>query len=371
MWSVDRWNHSTLVISGDGSLTAQGCGEAAGIGGSGSGSDVLNIIIESGTINATGSGNGAGIGSSGNGEAFELYIVGGVVNAVGNPGIGASNGAYDECGIEGGVITVNSFYSSSVPAYCIFSEDGGNTYTVYDKATLTGDLTIPEGGELKFADDSEIGMLTIPAGITLTNNGTITCSGSIINNGTITGAGAITGSGSIYNNGTVPSGAPNVKQGPYVEVIDVTGSGHYEAGAIVTIQPDSSAASEGNVFSRWEIINGTLSGVDLTSPALSFPCPDGCVIIRARYDLAAAQLTTPDGEIFTYASASIESGAAARDLARYGGTMKMLNFDGMWLTKAPVGSVLDLNEGAVRVFWVLPRKLPPALPIIPLNSAAS
>ena len=109
---------------GDGSLTAQGGTNGAGIGG-GSGEDGNNITVTGGTVTATGGngassgqGGGAGIGGGNGGDGTNITVNGGTVTATGGTGESTSY-VYDgsrigAAGIGGGFdgdgtsITVNS-----------------------------------------------------------------------------------------------------------------------------------------------------------------------------------------------------------------------------------------------------------------------
>ncbi len=86
-----------ITING-GSVTATGGKWAAGIGGGSSGSGE-NITINGGTVNATGTDGGAGIGGGENGNGEDITINGGKVNA---------SGAYGGAGIGGGVNGIGS-----------------------------------------------------------------------------------------------------------------------------------------------------------------------------------------------------------------------------------------------------------------------
>ena len=95
-----------ITING-GSVTATGGKWAAGIGGAGNGK---NITINGGTVNAAGGDNGgAGIGGGARGSGEAITITGGTVNATGTDG-GAGIGGGDECNgeditITGGTVT--------------------------------------------------------------------------------------------------------------------------------------------------------------------------------------------------------------------------------------------------------------------------
>lgn len=90
-------NKSTLVINGDGKLTAQGGIQAAGIGSSSQAirNPFYKLTINSGTIIATGGKNAAGIGGGQNDTGGEIIINGGNVTAQGGEyGAGIGGGFY-------------------------------------------------------------------------------------------------------------------------------------------------------------------------------------------------------------------------------------------------------------------------------------
>ena len=95
--------------AGSGSLTAEGGGWAAGIGGS-DGKGTNNIIISGGTVTAEGGNYGAGIGGGYGGVGDHITISGGAVTAiggrVGGAGIGGGySGDGDHITITGGKVT--------------------------------------------------------------------------------------------------------------------------------------------------------------------------------------------------------------------------------------------------------------------------
>ena len=118
----------TLTIDGEGQLTAEGKGGAAGIGSSSryDGADCGNIIINGGTIIATGGnygtnlGGGAGIGSSYDHSCGTITINGGNVTATGgydSAGIGKYTST--SCGaitINGGTVTAVSGSNKNAPS---------------------------------------------------------------------------------------------------------------------------------------------------------------------------------------------------------------------------------------------------------------
>ena len=96
--------------AGSGSLTAEGGGWAAGIGGS-DGKGTNNIIISGGTVTAEGGNYGAGIGSGGGSYdgGDHITITGGTVNATGGAWGAGIGGGYgddsDHITITGGTVT--------------------------------------------------------------------------------------------------------------------------------------------------------------------------------------------------------------------------------------------------------------------------
>lgn len=100
----------TLTIKGSGSLYAQGCMGAAGIGGGTASFYYVggNIVINGGEISAMGGLMGAGIGSGAGMTCGNIVINGGFIAAVGGSGgAGIGSGSGGSCGsiaIKGGII---------------------------------------------------------------------------------------------------------------------------------------------------------------------------------------------------------------------------------------------------------------------------
>ena len=184
----------TITING-GAVTANGGSNAAGIGGGGSRGAGGNITINGGTVKATGGSSAAGIGGGADylsgGAGGNITITGGTVTATGNRnGAGIGGGA----GISGGGGESGTFstdengraviFASSISDQSkqdswkgvIFQGADGQVYGT--SVTPTEDFEIPESYTLTIEEGQT---LTIPADITLTNNGTI------VNNGTIDG----------------------------------------------------------------------------------------------------------------------------------------------------------------------------------------
>ena len=102
--------------AGSGSLTAEGGGWAAGIGGS-DGKGTNNIIISGGTVTAEGGNYGAGIGGGYGGVGDHITIGGGAVTAEGGEngaGIGGGySGVGDHITITGGKVTAEGGISGA------------------------------------------------------------------------------------------------------------------------------------------------------------------------------------------------------------------------------------------------------------------
>ena len=130
--------------AGSGSLTAEGGGWAAGIGGS-DGKGTNNIIISGGTVTAEGGNYGAGIGSGGGSYdgGDHITITGGTVTAAGGEwgaGIGGGySGSGENITINSGTVTAaGGSYGAGI---------GGGYGGVGDHITIGGGAVTAEGGE--------------------------------------------------------------------------------------------------------------------------------------------------------------------------------------------------------------------------------
>ena len=130
--------------AGSGSLTAEGGGWAAGIGGS-DGKGTNNIIISGGTVTAEGGNYGAGIGSGGGSYdgGDHITITGGTVNATGGAWGAGIGGGYgddsDHITITGGTVTAEGGnYGAGI---------GGGYGGGGDHITIGGGAVTAEGGE--------------------------------------------------------------------------------------------------------------------------------------------------------------------------------------------------------------------------------
>ena len=129
----------TLTISGNGAITAQALGEAAGIGGGRQNLRCGNIIIESGTVNALGR-SAAGIGGGYQSTCGNILISGGTVSATGHgAGIGAGpEGKIESVTITNGITQIESTGSPlSWPIGPVKGDDNGSP-VIIDGITVTG-----------------------------------------------------------------------------------------------------------------------------------------------------------------------------------------------------------------------------------------
>ncbi len=194
----------TLTISGEGSLTAIGGGEGAGIG-SESYEATSRITITGGTITTTGGEEGAGIGSGWRGAASNITISGGTITANGGylgAGIGSGRGG------NANKITINS---GTVTA----TGNGGGAGIGGGHGGAGTDITIT-GGTVT-AMSSAIGDYTSAgagigggytgAGTDITiTGGTVTAESNAIGERANTGAGIGGGSGGVGNRITISGG---------------------------------------------------------------------------------------------------------------------------------------------------------------------
>jgi len=131
--------------AGSGSLTAEGGGWAAGIGGS-DGKGTNNIIISGGTVTAEGGNYGAGIGCGGGSYdgGDHITITGGTVNATGGAWGAGIGGGYgddsDHITITGGTVTAEGGnYGAGI---------GGGYGGVGDHITISGGAVTAIGGRV-------------------------------------------------------------------------------------------------------------------------------------------------------------------------------------------------------------------------------
>lgn len=135
---------SNITISG-GTVTANGGDNyGAGIGGGWNG-NASNITISGGTVNATGGlWGGAGIGGGSGGNGNDITISGGTVTATGNGGAGiggGDDGSGSNIKISGGIVIATGDGAGIGGGYC---EDTDNNYG--SNITISGGTVIATGG---------------------------------------------------------------------------------------------------------------------------------------------------------------------------------------------------------------------------------
>jgi hypothetical protein len=125
-------------------------------------------------------------------------------------------------------------------------------------------------------------------------------SGKVFDKWTAT-SGTIADAGSASTTFTMPAGAATVtatyKDAPAatyaLTVTSGTGSGSYEAGAVVSIT--ANAPASGKVFDKWTATSGTIA--DASSASTTFTMPAGAVTVTATYKDAPAVKTALTAKI--------------------------------------------------------------------------
>lgn len=238
-----RVNAGSITING-GNIYAKGGGGCAGIGG-GSWSNAYGatcgnagtITINGGNVTAEGSISylratpGAAIGGGGNAEGGSITITGGTVNAQGY-GVaaaaigGGSGGRVSAITIAGGYVVAqggesaasgsrgpgigNCTYGSSIIEGATYVET--NLFSGYLESgilnqkgaiTVCGEQALPKDMSTEQLAVEKGSTLTIPSGVTLTNDGllfnygSLVIDGALVNNDHIASTGTISGSGSF------------------------------------------------------------------------------------------------------------------------------------------------------------------------------
>lgn len=235
---------ATLVIQGEGKLTATGESSCAGIGGN-EGESAGTITIESGKITVKGGNRGAGIGGGQYGTSGNITINGGTIDATG--------GGYNSDGGAG----IGSGHSSS-----------GNNSSI----TITGgDITAIGGWR-----SACIG------GGTQSPAGTITISGGVITalKTTISGmySGRIGGSDNYNTGGTI-----NITGNPVIKTGNISITNQTISGGILFIGDDATKIKQGKVYGNTTAPNGYTveEGETLTIPAgASLTVAEGSTLVN-------------------------------------------------------------------------------------------
>ena len=241
----------TLTISGEGSLTAIGGGEGAGIG-SESYEATSRITITGGTITTTGGEEGAGIGSGWRGAASNITISGGTITANGGylgAGIGSGRGG------NANKITINS---GTVTA----TGNGGGAGIGGGHGGAGTDITITGGTVTAMSRTSEdykgtgagIGGGYAEAGTNITiSGGIVTATSSVIGNYTSAGAGIGGGYDGAGTDITISGGivtATSSVIGNYTSAGAGIGGGYDGAGTDITITGGTVTAESNAIGER-------------------------------------------------------------------------------------------------------------------------
>lgn len=241
----------TLTISGEGSLTAIGGGEGAGIG-SESYEATSRITITGGTITTTGGEEGAGIGSGWRGAASNITISGGTITANGGylgAGIGSGRGG------NANKITINS---GTVTA----TGNGGGAGIGGGHGGAGTDITITGGTVTAMSSTSEdykdtgagIGGGSAEAGTNITiSGGIVTATSSVIGNYTSAGAGIGGGYDGAGTDITITGGTVTAMSsaiGDYTSAGAGIGGGYTGAGTDITITGGTVTAESNAIGER-------------------------------------------------------------------------------------------------------------------------
>ena len=247
----DGENIGTLTISGEGSLTATGGGEGAGIG-SESDEATSRITITGGTITTTGGEEGAGIGSGWRGAASNITISGGTITANGGylgAGIGSGRGG------NANKITINS---GTVTA----TGNGGGAGIGGGHGGAGMDITITGGTVTAMSSTSEdykgtgagIGGGYTGAGTNITiSGGIVTATSSVIGNYTSAGAGIGGGYDGAGTDITITGGTVTAMSsaiGDYTSAGAGIGGGYTGAGTDITITGGTVTAESNAIGER-------------------------------------------------------------------------------------------------------------------------
>lgn len=248
---------STLIIDGDGELTAHG-GTVSGDGGAaigngyGQGSANNNIIIKSGKINAYGGFGAAAIGAAEKSNLGDITISGGDITAIADHHGAGIGGGWTPSNIGDITITGGKIYASGIEHG---TGIGGGCSGSVGSITISGDDTVIEayGGD----DGAGIGASWCgKAGTVTINGGTITATGGargagigsgsyakggdiVINGGTIIAKGATDAAG-------IGSGRSASNTGIYINggTITATGGLTHGGGNIGGYLPKTSSSGE-------------------------------------------------------------------------------------------------------------------------------
>ena len=241
----------TLTISGEGSLTATGGEEGAGIG-SESYEATSRITITGGTITTTGGEEGAGIGSGWRGAASNITISGGTITANGGylgAGIGSGRGG------NANKITINSGTVTATGNGGAAGIGGGHGGAGMDITITGGTVTARSSTSEDYkGTGAGIGGGYAEAGTNITiSGGIVTATSSVIGNYTGAGAGIGGGYDGAGTDITITGGtvtAMSSASGDYTSAGAGIGGGYTGAGTDITITGGTVTAESNAIGER-------------------------------------------------------------------------------------------------------------------------
>ena len=279
----------TIIIDGNGSLSSTGGWQCSGIGGGlWDWGPCGTIIINGGTIYAKGDNSswigaaGAGIGSGAAYANGNITINGGSITALpGNESAkGIGNGGTNEIGTL--TMTGNPIiFTTGVSDMSLDNKTGGilvtrNVTHWYgnNNYTLEYNTTVPFSNLMTIGEGKSI---TIPAGMTMINNGTIVNYSNITINGTLINSGVIFNVNAGTITGTV-TGDPPIAYTPVDNNIDLSnaspspvGNGWVYANNVFAILDgaDVNITGTGSSQRRVEVANHAVADITLNNASIA------------------------------------------------------------------------------------------------------
>ena len=193
-----------------GTVSAQAGGSATAIG-TGFGFRTASVLIDHARVKAVGYGSSPAIGGqqSNSPNAVSVTILDSEVEATAQgstPAIGYLGPGKLKIGdTSSSVSSTTLVRATSIDSRCMNDTDDwmgivfiGNEGTIYGRSVLASDLALEPSQHLSIPAAST---LSIPAGVTLEDEGSITNAGTVENEGSIIGAGSFVNTGTIVGNG--------------------------------------------------------------------------------------------------------------------------------------------------------------------------
>ncbi len=201
-------NISVQILGG--TVNAQGSNNAPAIG-TGFGFGQANIVISNANVTAVGYGTSPAIGGqqASTPNASSVSIANSTVKATAQgsaPAIGyLGPGTLSIGDSSASSPSTTLVHASSIDPRCMTDTEAwkgivftGDDGTVYGESALANDLMLEANQQLTIPGGST---LTIPANITLQDQGSITNEGTVINDGSIVGSGTFVNNGTLIDNG--------------------------------------------------------------------------------------------------------------------------------------------------------------------------